>query len=99
MIKKLQSLGVSGEFKDTLVSDVFQGMRFVLTGSLSQMTRNEAKAKIEALGGSVTGSVSSKTSVVVYGEQAGSKLTKAQSLDITTWDEEEFIRKVQNYEK
>lgn len=99
MIKTLQSLGVKGEFEDTQVSDVFQGMRFVLTGALSQMSRNEAKAKIEALGGSVTGSVSSKTSVVVYGDQAGSKLTKAQSLDLVTWDEEEFIRKVQNYEK
>lgn len=99
MIMELKDLGVYGEYEDSQVSDVFSEMRFVLTGSLSQMTRNEAKAKIEALGGTVTGSVSSKTSLVVYGEQAGSKLAKAQELNIKTWDEAEFISEVQKYEK
>lgn len=99
LIKKLKELGVYGEYEDTQVSDSYSGMRFVLTGSLSTMTRNEAKAKIEALGGAVTGTVSSKTSVVVYGDKAGSKLTKAQELGIETWDEEEFVSEVSKHEK
>lgn len=63
------------------------GKTFVLTGRLSTMTRDEAKAKIQAAGGKVTGSVSKKTDFVVFGENAGSKLTKAQKLEIETLDE------------
>ncbi|HEX7062198.1 MAG TPA: NAD-dependent DNA ligase LigA [Woeseiaceae bacterium] len=63
------------------------GKTFVLTGTLSSMTREEAKARIIALGGKVSGSVSAKTDYVIYGESAGSKLTKAQNLGVTTLDE------------
>ena len=66
------------------------GKTFVLTGTLSDMTRDEAKAEIIARGGKVTGSVSKKTDFVVYGDNAGSKLTKAQNLEITTLDESAF---------
>jgi DNA ligase (NAD+) len=66
------------------------GKTFVLTGTLTSMTRDEAKGKIQAAGGKVTGSVSKKTDFVVYGDKAGSKLTKAQNLGIATIDEDAF---------
>ena len=66
------------------------GKTFVLTGTLSSMTRDEAKDRIQALGGKVTGSVSKKTDFVVYGEKPGSKLRKAQELDVETLDEKQF---------
>ena len=66
------------------------GKTFVLTGTLSSMTRDEAKDRIQALGGKVTGSVSKKTDFVIYGEKAGSKLRKAQDLNVETLDEEQF---------
>ena len=99
LIKKLQEEDVVGVYRDTQINNHYEGMRFVLTGTLSTMTRNEAKAQIEAFGGSVTGSVSAKTSVLVYGDRAGSKLTKAQELGIETWDEDQFISEVNKYEK
>jgi DNA ligase (NAD+) len=64
---------------------VFFGKTIVLTGKLAQLTRNEAKEKIEALGGNVAGSVSKKTDLVIAGEDAGSKLKKAEELGITVW--------------
>ena len=66
------------------------GKIFVLTGTMNNMTRDEAKDKIQAAGGKVTGSVSKKTNFVVYGDNAGSKLTKAQKLGIETIDEDAF---------
>ena len=66
------------------------GKTFVLTGTLSSMTRDAAKDKIQAAGGKVTGNVSKKTSFVVYGDKAGSKLTKAQNLGVETIDEDSF---------
>ena len=63
------------------------GKTFVLTGTLSEMTRDEAKQKIQARGGKVTGSVSKKTDFLVHGEKPGSKLTKAQKLEVATLDE------------
>ncbi|HET6900604.1 MAG TPA: helix-hairpin-helix domain-containing protein, partial [Vicinamibacteria bacterium] len=71
-------------------SDVFAGKQFVLTGTLETMTRDEAKAAIESRGGRVTSSVSKKTSYVVHGRDAGSKLEKAQELKVETRTEEEF---------
>ena len=68
----------------------FSGMIFVLTGTLSRWTRDAATAEIEARGGKVSGSVSKKTTIVVAGEDAGSKLTKAQSLGVRVVDEAEF---------
>ena len=65
-------------------------MTFVLTGTLEQFTRSQAKARIEEYGGKVTGSVSKKTTYVIAGEAAGSKLTKAESLGVPVLSETEF---------
>jgi DNA ligase (NAD+) len=67
------------------------GRTFVLTGSLSSMTRDEAQAALEAKGHQVAGSVSKKTDFVVAGEDAGSKLDKARSLGVTVLDEKKFL--------
>ncbi len=68
-----------------------EGQTAVLTGTLSQMNRDEAKARLEALGAKVAGSVSKKTSFVVAGAEAGSKLTKAQELGVPVWDEDQLV--------
>ena len=73
----------------------FAGMTFVLTGTLPTMTRDEATAIIKNHGGKATGSVSKKTTYVLAGEEAGSKLTKAQSLGIPVISEEEFLKMLQ----
>ena len=73
------------------VESPFKDKTVVLTGKLAQYTREEAKEKIENLGGKVTGSVSKKTDIVVAGEDAGSKLTKAESLGVTVWNEQEMV--------
>ena len=76
---------------------IFSDKTFVLTGSLERFTRDEAKEKIEALGGICSSSVSKKTNVVIAGNEAGSKLEKAKNLNITIWDEEEFINNLSKY--
>lgn len=97
LIARLQSLDVNMTYKGlrpqvvTTVESYWQGKTVVLTGKLEQYTRDEAKAAIEALGGNVTGSVSRKTDILVAGIEAGSKLTKAQSLDVMVIDEQEMI--------
>lgn len=68
-----------------------EGKVVVLTGSLSQLTRGDAKAALQALGAKVTGSVSKKTDLLVAGEAAGSKLAKAQELNIEVWDEQQLV--------
>lgn len=98
LIESLKEKGLNTMYEDDVVSNVYECKRFVLTGSLAHLKRAEAKAIIESLGGTVTGSVSSKTDVVVYGENAGSKLTRAQELNIETWTEEEFLDEVKHYE-
>mgnify|MGYP004606194043 FL=1 len=75
-------------------NDNFMNKSFVLTGSLLSITRNEAKEKIENLGGNVNESVSKKTDVVIVGSDPGSKYNKALSLGITIWNEEEFLSKL-----
>jgi DNA ligase (NAD+) len=70
----------------------FAGKTFVLTGTLPTLTREEATAKIEAFGGKVSGSVSKKTDFVLAGEEAGSKLVKAQELGVKILDEVEFLK-------
>ncbi|PPA68974.1 NAD-dependent DNA ligase LigA [Jeotgalibacillus proteolyticus] len=76
------------------MDSALSGKTVVLTGKLVQLTRNEAKEKIEMLGGNVTGSVSKKTDVLVAGEDAGSKLSKAQDLGITIWDENQLLEEI-----
>ena len=76
----------------------FTGKTVVLTGTLTRYTRNEAKAILQSLGANVAGSVSKKTDLVIYGENAGSKLTKAQELGVETMDEEAFAREVNTHE-
>ena len=88
LVERLAAAGVRiEEGGSPPVSQEFQGMQFVLTGGLSSLTRDETKSAIEARGGRVTSSVSKKTSVVVVGAEAGSKLDKAKELGIETWDE------------
>ncbi|BDH44990.1 DNA ligase [Salmonella enterica subsp. enterica serovar Choleraesuis] len=74
------------------IDSPFAGKTLVLTGSLSRMSRDDAKARLTALGAKVSGSVSKKTDMVIAGEAAGSKLAKAQELGITVIDEDEMIR-------
>ena len=73
------------------VDDRFAGMTFVLTGALQRFTREEAAALIEERGGKASGSVSKKTTYVVAGENAGSKLRKAAELGIPVLNEQEFL--------
>jgi DNA ligase (NAD+) len=75
------------------------GKTYVLTGTLSSMSREEAKARLEALGAKVVGSVSKKTHCVVAGEEAGSKLAKAQELDVPIINEDEFTQLLKGYEQ
>lgn len=89
-IELLRQAGVSFKSEEEIVDQRFAGMTFVLTGTLPTYTRDEAGAIIEKFGGKVSGSVSKKTSYVLAGEAAGSKLTKAESLGITVIDEEMF---------
>lgn len=90
-IKKLCDAGVNTEFKGEKRGSAFAGMTFVLTGALTKFTRSEAEEKIERLGGKASSSVSKKTSFVVAGENAGSKLEKANSLGIKVLTEDEFF--------
>ena len=92
LIEKLKEAGVNTEVleDDSNSDDRFYGEKFVLTGSLTGFTRQEASDIIERFGGKVSGSVSKKTSYVLAGEEAGSKLTKAQELGIRIISEEEF---------
>lgn len=91
LIKMLKTAGVNMESQAEPVGDAFAELTFVLTGELTRFTRKEAGERIQALGGKVSGSVSKKTSYVVAGEAAGSKLRKAQELDIPILDESAFI--------
>ncbi len=90
LIERLAELGVNMESQQTQVDQRFAGMTFVLTGTLPSMTRDEASALIEQYGGKTSSSVSKKTSVVLAGEDAGSKLTKAQALGVRIIDQAEF---------
>ena len=90
LIERLRLAGVDFASHEEKKDDRFAGKTFVLTGALSRFTRDEASAIIESFGGKASGSVSKKTSYVVAGENAGSKLTKAQSLGIPVLSEEEF---------
>ncbi len=97
LIGRLQTAGLTMPYEKPVVAEdtYFSGKTVVLTGTLSQMKRADAKKAIEAAGGKVSGSVSKKTDCVVAGEEAGSKLTKAQELGITILSEAEFLEKLQ----
>ncbi len=95
LLNRLKKAGVnfdSGLHRQATEGGVFAGRTFVLTGTLPSMSREEATARIEALGGKVSGSVSKKTSFVLAGDEAGSKLEKAQKLGVRILDEAEFIK-------
>lgn len=99
LIERLRQLGVNVYYTGKKINteeidSVFNGKTIVLTGKLSQLNRSEAQKKIEELGGKVTGSVSKKTDLVIAGEDAGSKLTKAEQLGIEVWNEERLIEEL-----
>jgi DNA ligase (NAD+) len=87
LVRDLESLGLKMTAEKKVIGTALNGLTFVLTGTLPNLTREEAKERIEAAGGKVSGSVSKKTSFVVAGEEAGSKLEKAQSLGVNILDE------------
>ena len=91
VLEKLKEAGVNMKvLEEEILDNRFEGMTFVLTGSLEKYTRNEASDLIEKYGGKVSSSVSKKTSYVLAGEEAGSKLTKAQELGVNIISEEDF---------
>lgn len=94
-IRLLREAGVSFSSTESIVDNRFAGKTFVLTGTLQHYTRDEASAIIEGFGGKASGSVSKKTSYVLAGENAGSKLTKAEALGIAIISEEEFSIMIQ----
>lgn len=93
LIARLKESGLNMESLEKEGGDgKFSGLKFVITGTLPGMDRKEAAARIERLGGKVTGSVSKKTSYLLAGENAGSKLAKAESLGVPVLSEEEFLK-------
>lgn len=97
LIRELQSLGIDPkQDKQNNENLLYSGKAIVLTGKLESLTREEATAIIEKLGGTVTSSVSKKTYMVVCGSDAGSKLTKANQLGIKVINEEQFLQEVEN---
>lgn len=101
VINKLKDHGVNMEYLggDVTIDDTFASKTFVLTGSLTNITRDEARDKIESLGGITTNSVSKKTDVVIVGDSPGSKYDKALELGIPIWSEQEFLDKLSNSDK
>lgn len=91
IVERLRAAGVNLNSLEAITDTRFAGMTFVLTGALSLFTREGATQKIELLGGKVSGSVSKKTTIVVAGENAGSKLRKANELGIRVISEAEFL--------
>lgn len=99
LIARLEKLGVNLSYTGKKVDlsnldHVLTGKTVVLTGKMEQLTRQEAKEKIEQVGGTVSGSVSKKTDIVIAGEDAGSKLDKARTLGIPVWDENRLIEEL-----
>jgi len=87
LVERLRGFGLTFTAEKKVRGTALEGLTFVLTGTLPTLTREEAKARIESAGGKVSGSVSKKTSYVVAGEEAGSKLDKARELGVAVVDE------------
>ncbi len=98
LINQLREYGLNFEYLDsgTIENEFFSNQIFVLTGTLTSMARDVAKQKIEKFGGYITNTVTKNTDVLIVGENPGSKYEKALKLNITIWDEEEFINKLEN---
>ncbi|MBU8880294.1 NAD-dependent DNA ligase LigA [Bacillus sp. FJAT-29790] len=100
LINELKAAGINMEYNGPKPlsiessDSIFAGKTIVLTGKLEKLTRNDAKERIEALGGKIAGSVSKKTDIVIAGEDAGSKLAKAQELGISIWNEERLVEEL-----
>ena len=96
IIEELKELGLNMEYigEELNIKEDFIDKSFVLTGTLTKLTRDEAKALIENAGGKTVGSVSKKTYAVIVGDNPGSKYDKAKSLNIPIWTEEEFLEKI-----
>lgn len=94
LIERLKSYGVNTVYQSDVKSDKLAGLTFVITGTLPDMTRDVAKTLIEQNGGKCSGSVSKKTSYVLAGEEAGSKLTKAQQLGVTVISQQQLIEMI-----
>jgi DNA ligase (NAD+) len=101
VVQQLRTLGVRWEEYESTATQTLplSGKTFVLTGTLASMSRDEAKSRLEALGAKVAGSVSKKTDCVVAGEEAGSKLIRAQELNVPVWNEAELIQQLKECEK
>lgn len=95
LIERLERIGVKMKADKRERTSQLSGMTFVLTGTLPTLTREQAKEKIENAGGAVAGSVSKKTTYLVAGEDAGSKLDKAKELKISVIDEARLIKLLQ----
>ena len=96
LIERLKAVGLQlatlmADDTSASTSSILSGKTFVLTGTLPTLSRNQAQALIEEAGGKVTGSVSAKTDYILAGEAAGSKLEKAQKLNISIFNEAEFL--------
>jgi DNA ligase (NAD+) len=98
-LEKLRAAGLRWEEEPTEETEgaggVLEGRTVVITGTLPSLSRDDAKALVEAHGGKVTGSISKRTDLLIAGEKAGSKLTKAESLGIEVIDESELRRRVE----
>ena len=99
VIDKLRCAGVEWPEHEPVQSEQLplQGQTFVLTGTLEQMTRDEAKAALQALGAKVSGSVSAKTDCLIAGVNAGSKLRKAEELGVEIIDEAQFVNRLSEW--
>ena len=92
LLEALKNHGLDPQAKvEKKIASPFSGLTMVLTGTLSTYSRTQMTELLESLGAKMTGSVSAKTDIVVYGTDAGSKLTKAQALGVRTMDEEELM--------
>src|SRR6185436_11310385 len=94
LIERLRERGLTFEEPRTQTGDALKGKTVVITGSLPTLSREQASALVEAHGGRIASSVSKKTSFVVVGEDAGSKLEKARTLGVEVIDEAELLRRV-----